>query len=179
MRATLCCLVLPLAWSMAAPGRLSAQGPLRPEIRLGLGTFLSHDRGWNYTETVEFFASVGQSAGPVHFEAGASLFRSFAEFAKPAVVPPYPTAYRDGVGARLHLRAPTPGRSPLSVLAGLEILQNRTANEERGTTVAGTAGLAYNFGPARRGAVDFRYVRFAEPLGSSRGILPLTLGWRL
>ena len=179
MRNTLRWLVLPLVWSMAAAGPLSAQGPFQPEIRFGLGTFLSHDRGWNYAENVEFFASVGQSIGSVQVDAGVSLFKSFAEYAKPAVVPPYPTAYRDGIGARLHLRAPAPDHSPLSVLVGLEILQNRTADEERGTTVAGTAGLAFNFGPARRGTVDFRYVRFAEPLGSSRGILPLTVGWRL
>ena len=67
-----------------------------------------------------------------------------------------------------------PGR-----LSAQDLLRYRTADEERGTTVGGTAGLALNFGPAGRGTVDFRYVRFAEPLGSSRGILPLTVGWRL
>lgn len=160
-------------------GPAGAQTTIRPELRLGIGTFLSRDRGWNYSEPIELFASVGRNAGSVHVEAGASLFKSFRKFAYPAISPRPPGSYHDGFAARLHARVPSATHSSLSALVGAELVHNRTAGEPRATTAAGTAGIGLNFGPARRGAIDLRYVRFAKPLGSSRGILPLTLAWRL
>jgi hypothetical protein len=152
----------------------------RPELRLGIGTFLSRDRGWNYHEQIEVFAALAQNAGPVNVEAGASLFKCFCgNLSYPAVSPPYPRPYQDGFAARLHVRTPGPTRSALSALLGAELIHNRTTGEAKVTTAAGTAGVGVNFGPGRRGALDLRYVRFARPLGSSRGILPLTLAWRL
>jgi hypothetical protein len=146
---------------------------------LGIGTFLSHDRGWNYSEPIEVFAALVRKTGPVDLEAAAVVSKSFAHFSQPAVDPLGSTAYRDGFRARLGLRAPSAMRSAVSALIGAELVHNRTAGEARATTVAGTAGIGLNFGPARRGTIDFRYTRFAQRLGSSRGIMPITLAWKL
>jgi len=162
-----------------SPVAVEAQGTAQHELRLGIGTFLSRDRGWNYGEPVELFAAVVRRSGLIDLEAGASFSKSFARFSKPAVDPAPPSGYLDGFRARVGLRAPTVARSIVSALVGAELVHNRTQGEVRGTTVAATAGVGLNFGPARRGTLDLRYVRFAKLLGSSRGILPLTLAWRL
>jgi hypothetical protein len=162
-----------------SPPVLAAQGSFRPELRLGIGTFLSHDRGWNYSEPIEFFAAIARKTGSVDLEAGASFSKSFARFSQPAIDPRAPSAYRDGFHARLGLRAPSATRSAVSALIGAELVHNRTEGEARTTTVAGAAGIGLNFGSERRGTIDLRYVRFAKRLGSSRGILPLTLAWQL
>jgi hypothetical protein len=146
---------------------------------LGIGTFLSHDRGWNYSEPIEFFAALVRKTGPIDLEAAAVVSKSFAHFSQPAVDPRAPIAYRDGFRARLGLRAPNAMRSAVSALIGTELVYNRTEGEARTTTLAGTAGIGLNFGSARRGTIDFRYTRFAKRLGSSRGILPITLAWQL
>jgi hypothetical protein len=168
-----------IAWTTLSPVVVSAQGTVQPELRLGIGTFLSHDRGWNYSEPIEFFAAITRKTGSIDLEAGAAFSKSFAHFSQPAVDPPAPSAYRDGFRARLGLRAPTAKRSAVSALVGAELVHNRTAGELRARTVAGTAGLGLNFGSERRGTIDLRYTRFAKRLGSSRGILPLTLAWQL
>jgi hypothetical protein len=168
-----------LAWATLSPLLVAAQGTVRPELRLGIGTFLSHDRGWNYSEPIEFFAAITRKTGSIDLEAGAAFSKSFAQFSQPAVDSRAPSAYRDGFRARLGLRAPSATRSAVSALVGVEGVHNRTEGEVRVTTVAGTAGIGLNFGSERRGTIDFSYTRFAKRLGSSRGILPLTLAWRL
>ena len=162
-----------------SPVVTAAQRTGQPELRLGIGTFLSRDRGWNYGEPIELFAGVTQRLGSIDVEAGASFSKSFVKFAKPMIDPPQPTGYLDGVRARLGLRAPSGAHSAVSALVGAELVHNRTEGEARTTTAAGTAGIGVNFGSEGRGTVDLRYVRFAKRLGSSRGILPLTLAWRL
>jgi len=168
-----------IAWATLSPLVLPAQGTVQPELRLGIGTFLSHDRGWNYSEPIEFFAAITRKTGSIDLEAGAAFSKSFAHFSEPAVDPRAPSAYRDGFRARLGLRAPSATRSSVSGLVGAELVHNRTEGEVRTTTVAGTAGIGLNFGSERRGTIDLRYVRFAKRLGSSQGILPLTLAWQL
>lgn len=162
----------------AATDSASAQSS-RPELRFGLGTFLSRDRGWNYAEQIEVFAGVAQNVGSFNVEAGGSFYKSRRNYVYPAVFPRPARAFHDGFAARLHVRTPSPKTSAVSALVGAELFQNRTDGEARVTTAAGTAGVGLNFGSARRGSLDLRYVRFAKPLGSSRGILPLTLSWRL
>lgn len=170
-----------LAIVMAAllAGTARAQDQAGLEFRLGIGTFLSHDRGWNYSEPVELFATVVAPVGSVDVEAGASFFKSFAQFVRPAEVPRLPGSYREGFGARLGVRVPSAARGALSALIGAELIHSRTDGSARGTTIAGAAGIGLNFGSERRGSIELRYVRFAERLGSSRGILPLTIAWRL
>lgn len=161
------------------PPAVAAQKTAQPELRLGIGTFLSHDRGWNYSEPIEFFAEFVRKTGSIDLEAGAAVSKSFVHFSQPAVDPRAPSAYRDGFRARLGLRAPNAMRSAVSALIGTELVYNRTEGEARTTTLAGTAGIGLNFGSARRGTIDLRYTRFAKRLGSSRGILPITLAWQL
>ena len=170
-----------ILWSALAltPLAVAAQKIAQPELRLGIGTFLSHDRGWNYSEPIEFFAAFVRKAGSIDLEAGAVVSKSFAHFSQPAVDPRAPSAYRDGFRARLGLRAPNAMRSAVSALIGTELVYNRTDGEARTTTLAGTAGIGLNFGSARRGTIDFRYTRFAKRLGSSRAILPITVAWQL
>ena len=146
---------------------------------MGIGTFLSHDRGWNYDDAIEAFAVLARNAGSVDVEAGVSFSKSFVGFSYPAVHPPLPRPYRDGLRARLGLRLPSKVQSPVAVLVGAELVHNRTEGEARATTAAGAAGLGLGFGPERRGMIDLRYVRFAKRLGSSRAILPVTVGWQL
>jgi hypothetical protein len=171
--------LLTVALTTLFPVVLAAQRSVRPELRLGLGTFLSRDRGWNYEEPVEFFAALTRRTGSVDLEVAASFSKTFAHFSQPAVSPRYPSAYVDGFRAGLGLRLPSVTHSIVSALVGAEFVHNRTEGEARTSTFAGTAGLGLNFGPERRGTVDLRYVSFAKRLGSSRGILPLTLAWRL
>lgn len=157
----------------------SAQSSNRPELRLGVGTFLSRDRGWNYREQIEVFAAIAKNLGSIDVEAGGSFYRSFGSFAYPAVSPRPPIAFHDGFAGRLHIRTPGARTTALSAIVGTELFYNRTDGQPRATTAAGTAGIGLNFGSHRRGSVDLRYVRFAKKLGSSTGILPLTLTWRL
>jgi len=160
-------------------GAANAQRTDRLEVRVGIGTFLSHDRGWNYSEPIEFLASVARRSGSVHLEAGASFSKSFARFAKPAVSPSPPSAYYDGFRLRMGIRAPTTTLSAISALLGAELIVNQTEGEMRAATLGAVVGAGITFGPARRAAMDLKYVRFAQNLGSSRGILPLTFSWRL
>jgi hypothetical protein len=168
-----------IAWATFSPLLAAAQGTVQSSLRLGVGTFLSHDRGWNYSEPIEVFAAITRRAGSIDLEAGASFSKSFAHFSQPAVDLRAPSAYRDGFRARLGLRAPSAAQGALSALVGAELVHNRTEGEARSTTVAGTAGIGINFGSERRGSIDLRYIGFAKRLGSSRGILPLTLAWEL
>lgn len=155
-----------------------AQSRRNAELRLGVGTFLTHDRGWNYSEPIELFVSVIRNTGSVALEAGVSVYKTLAEFGQPAEFPRRPGAFHDGMGARLHLRAPNAPHSSMSTIIGAEIIQNRTEGEQRTTTLAGTAGVSVNFGPDGNAGLDLRYVVFADRLGSSKGILPLSLAWR-
>lgn len=164
---------------VVAPDSIGAQASNRPELRLGVGTFLSRDRGWNYREQVELFAAIARNVGSFSVEAGGSFYKSWGTFLYPAVQPPLPIAFHNGFAGRLHLRTPGGRTSAISGIVGVEVFQNRTERQPRVTTAAGTAGIGLNFGSARRGSIDLRYVRFAHQLGSSKGILPLTLGWRL
>jgi hypothetical protein len=175
-RATLIQLVV--AWTILTPIVADAQSG-KTSFRLGIGTFLSRDRGWNYGDPIELFAAVVRKAGSIDVEAGASVSKSFAGFSYPAVSPPEPIAYRDGFRARLGIRIPDGTRGLVSALVGAEFVHNRTDREPQTSTVAGMAGVGLNFGPERRGTLDLRYVSFAKRLGSSRGILPLTFAWRL
>jgi hypothetical protein len=160
------------------PAATEAQAAGKYEFRVGIGTFLTRDRGWNYAEPVELFAALARTSGSIDLEAGASFSKSFVRFSKPAVFPPPPSGYRDGFRARVGLRVPSLTHSSLSALVGTELVHNRTDGEV-GTTIAATGGIGLNFGPARRATLDLRYVSFARRLGSSRGILPFTLAWRL
>ncbi len=159
-------------------GVAKAQRIDRFEVRVGIGTFLSHDRGWNFSEPIDLLAAVVRSTGPIDLEAGASFSKSFAHFSEPAVYPPLPRAYRDGFRMRLGVRSPKATRSAVSALLGTELIVNQTEGYSRAITFGGSVGLGLNCGPARRAAIDLRYIRFAKQLGSSRGILPLTLSWR-
>jgi len=162
-----------------APQPADAQPGSGPALRLGVGTFLSRDGGWNYREQVEVLAAITQKVGSVDVEAGGSVYKSFGSFSYPAVFPRPPIAFHDGFAARLHVRTPGARTSALSGIVGVELFHNRTDGQPRTTTAAGSAGIGFNFGSARSGSLDLRYVRFAEKLGSSTGILPLTLTWRL
>jgi hypothetical protein len=170
---------LVIAWTALCPAAADAQRTDNTSFRLGIGTFLSRDRGWNYGEPIELFAAVARKAGSIDVEAGASFSKSFVGFSKPAVYPPPPGAYLDGFRARLGIRVPDASHSLVSALVGAEFVHNRTEGEARTSTIAGMVGIGFNFGPARRGTLDLRYVSFAKRLGSSRGILPLTLAWQL
>ena len=155
-----------------------AQQSDRVQLRLGVATFLSHDRGWNYGEPVEILASLVRKTGSVELEAGASVSKSFANFVEPAVVPKQLIAYRDGFRLRVGVRAPSASQSVVSALLGIELVANRTEGEVRSSTLGVMTGLGVNFGPAKRAALDVRYVRFSHELGSSKGILPVSLAWR-
>lgn len=168
-----------IAWTALSPGSAAAQRADNTSFRLGIGTFLSHDRGWNYGEPIELFAAVVRKAGSIDVEAGASFSKSFVGFAYPDVYQRAPSAYLDGFRARLGIRVPDGNQSLVSALVGAEFVHNRAEREPGTSTVAGMAGVGLNFGPARRATLDLRYVSFAKRLGSSRGILPLTLAWRL
>ena len=168
-------LVCTAFWPITA----TAQRTDNTSFRLGIGTFLSRDRGWNYDSPIELFAAVVRRTGSVDVEAGASVSKSFVGFSYPAVSPPEAIPYRDGFRAHFGVRVPAGTRSIVSALVGAEFVYNRTEREARTSTAAGMAGVGLNFGPARRGTLDLRYVGFAKRLGSSRGILPLTLAWRL
>ena len=160
-------------------GVANAQRSDRLEVRVGIGTFLSHDRGWNYSEPIEFLVGVARTTGSVQLEAGASFSKSFARFVQPAVSPSPPSAYYDGFRLRMGIRAPSTSLSAISALFGAELIVNQTEGEMRAATLGAVVGAGINFGPARRAAMDLKYVRFAKKLGSSRGILPLTFSWRL
>jgi hypothetical protein len=170
---------LVIAWTALSPVAADAQRTGNTSFRLGIGTFLSRDRGWNYGDPIELFAAVVRKAGSIDVEAGASVSKSFVGFSYPAVSPPEPNAYRDGFRARLGIRIPDGTHGLVSALVGAEFVHNRTELAPRTSTVAGMAGVGLNFGPARRATLDLRYVSFAKRLGSSRGILPLTVAWRL
>ena len=170
---------LVIAWTALSPIAADAQRTDNTSFRLGIGTFLSRDRGWNYGEPIELFAAVVRKAGSIDVEAGASFSKSFVRFAYPAVYPPAQSAYRDGFRARLGIRVPGETQGLVSALVGAELVHNRTDRAPRTSTVGGMAGVGLNFGPESRGTLDLRYVSFAKRLGSSRGILPLTLAWRL
>lgn len=174
----LCVSLLIIAGIAFMPAATEAQAAGKYEFRIGIGTFLTRDRGWNYADPVELFAALARTSSLIDLEAGASFSKSFVGFSRPTVSPAPPSEYRDGFRARVGLRAPSLRRSRLSALVGTELVHNRTDGEV-GTTIAATAGIGLNFGPARRATLDLRYVRFARRLGSSRGILPLTLAWRL
>jgi hypothetical protein len=171
--------LLVIAWTALFPVAADAQRTDNTSFRLGIGTFLNRDRGWNYGEPIELFAAVRRKAASIDVEAGASFSKSFVGFSKPAVYPPPPSAYLDGFRARLGIRVPDASHSLVSALVGAEFVHNRTEGEARTSTIAGMVGIGFNFGPARRGTLDLRYVSFAKRLGSSRGILPLTLAWQL
>ena len=160
-------------------GVANAQRTDRLEVRVGIGTFLSHDRGWNYSEPIEFLVGVARTTGSVNLEAGASFSKSFVRFVKPAVIPSPPSAYYDGFRLRMGIRAPSTTLSAISALLGAELIVNQTEGEMRAATLGAVVGAGINVGPARRAAMDLKYVRFAKKLGSSRGILPLTFSWRL
>lgn len=172
-------LFVAVATAIVAADSASAQRSNRPELRFGVGTFLSRDRGWNYAEQIELFAGIAQNVGSFNVEAGGSFYKSRRNVLYPAVFPRPAGAFHDGLAARLHVRTPNARTSTFSAIVGAELFQNRTDGEARVTTAAGAAGVGLNFGSARRGSLDLRYVRFAKPLGSSRGILPLTVSWRL
>jgi hypothetical protein len=172
-------LQLAVACTALSPFAADAQRSDNTSFRLGIGTFLSRDRGWNYGEPIELFAAVVRKAGSLDVEAGASFSKSFVRFIYPAVDPPAQSAYRDGFRARLGIRVPGGTQGLVSALVGAELVHNRTERAPRTSTVGGMAGVGLNFGPARRGSLDLRYVSFARRLGASRGILPLTLAWRL
>lgn len=165
--------------TILSPVAANAQRSGHTELQLGIGTFLSRDRGWNYAEPIEISAAMARSAGAFGLEARASFSKSFTHFGYPAVVPRPRVAYRDGVRAGVGVRVPSSERSSVSALAGGEIVYNLTEGEPRAATVAATAGIGLRFGPRKRGMIDLRYVRFAKRLGSSRGFLPLTVAWRL
>ncbi len=169
---------LAIAWSALSPVAADAQRTDNTSFRLGIGTFLSRDRGWNYGEPIELLAAIVRKTGSFDVEAGASFSKSFVAFSYPDVYPRAPSAYLDGFRARLGIRVPDGTHSLVSALVGAELVHNRTEREPRTSTVAGMAGVGLNFGPARRGTLDLRYVSFAKRLGSTRGILPLTLAWR-
>jgi hypothetical protein len=176
-----CCsraIQLAIAWILASPIAAAAQGSGRPEIRVGLGTFLSRDRGWNYAEPIEVFVGVARNAGSMDIEAAASFSKSFVGFAQPLIAG-QESGYYDGFRLRLGLRAPNAARSPVSAIVGAEFVHNNGERAVRRSTMAGTVGLGLNIGPERRGTIDLRYVAFANRLGTSRGVLPLTFAWRL
>ncbi len=50
-----------------------AQRTDNTSFRLGIGTFLSRDRVWNYGGPIELFAAVVRKAGSIDVEAGASF----------------------------------------------------------------------------------------------------------
>jgi hypothetical protein len=170
---------LVIAWNALSPAAADSQSTGNTSFRLGIGTFLSRDRGWNYGDPIELFAAIVRTTGSIDVEAGASVSKSFVGFSYPAVSPPEPNAYLDGFRARLGIRIPDGIRGLVSALLGAEFVHNRTELAPRTSTVAGMAGVGLNFGPARRVTLDLRYISFAKRLGSSRGILPLTLAWRL
>ena len=170
---------LAIMWTAFWPVAATAQRTDNTSFRLGIGTFLSRDRGWNYDEPIELFAAVVRRTGSVDVEAGASVSKSFVGFSYPAVSPREPIPYLNGFRGHLGVRVPAGTRSLVSALVGAEFVHNRTEPEPHASTAAGMVGVGLNFGPARRGALDLRYVGFARRLGSSRGILPLTLAWRL
>jgi hypothetical protein len=170
---------LVIVWTALSPLSADAQKTANTSFRLGIGTFLSRDRGWNYGEPIDLFGAVVRKAGSIDVEAGASFSKSFVGFSYPDVYPSAPSAYLDGFRARLGIRVPAGTQSLVSALVGAEFVHNRTEREPRTSTVAGMAGVGLNFGSARRGTLDLRYVSFAKRLGSSRGIMPLTLAWRL
>lgn len=165
--------------ALLSPFAANAQGSDRAEFRLGIGTFLSRDRGWNYGEPVQVSTAIARSAGAFDLEGSASFSKSFTDFDSPAVVPRPSTPYRDGFRAGVGVRVPNAAHSTVSVLAGSEIVYNLTEGESRAATIAATAGVGFRFGPGHRGMIDLRYVRFAQRLGSSRGILPVTVTWRM
>ena len=170
---------LVIAWIALSPLAAHAQVSGNTSFRLGIGTFLSRDRGWNYGEPIELLAAVVRTVGLIEVEAGASVSKSFVGFSHPAVSLPEPNSYLDGFRARLGIRIPDGTRSPVRALVGAEFVHNRTELSAHTSTVAGMIGVGLTFGPSRRGTLDLRYVSFAKRLGSSRGILPLTLAWRL
>jgi len=150
----------------------------RPQARIGFGTLLTRDRGWNYHESLEFVGTMVNTIGPVDMEAGASLIRSFADLGSPTSFAD-PVAFRDGFSLRVHFRAPAARQSPLSALAGAEFVGDITDGNPKTTTPAAVIGAGWNLGPQHRASLDLRYVAFAKRLGTSRGILVLTLGVRL
>jgi hypothetical protein len=171
-------IALGIALTMISPLAVVAQRSGQMEIRLGFGTFLSRDRGWNYAEPIEVFVGVARKAGAMDVEAAASVSKSFVSFAYPAI-PGQEGGYYDGFRLRLGLRAPNAARSLVSAIVGAEFVHNNGERAVRRSTIAGTVGLGLNLGPERRGTIDLRYVAFANRLGTSRGVLPLTFAWRL
>lgn len=176
-----CCLLGSLAAVGGAfsPPDVGAQGTARPDFRFGIGTFLTRDRGWNFHNHVEFSAGLARQAGGMDVEAGVSISESHADLVDSPILPPPPDPYMEGVRVQLGLRAPSRTQSMVSVLLGTEVVQNRTDGAPRTTAFAGTSGLGINFGPRGRGTMELRYVWFAKRLGSSRGVLPLTVSWVL
>lgn len=169
------CLVV--ATDSFSPSAVGAQRIARPDVRLGIGTFLTRDRGWNFHDHVEYSAGVARQAGGIDVEAGVSASESYADLVDSPLLPPPPKPYMEGVRVQLGLRAPRRTLSMVSVLVGAELVHNRTDGAPRTTAFAGTGGVGLNFGPKGRGTMDLRYVWFAKRLGSSRGVLPLTLSW--
>src|SRR5687768_16328118 len=153
---------LVIAWTALSSVAADAQRIGNTSFRLGIGTFLSRDRGWNYGEPIELFAAVVRKAGSIDVEAGASFSKSFVGFSYPDVYPRTPSAYLDGFRARLGIRIPDGTHGLVSALVGAEFVHNRTAREPRTSTVVGMAGVGLNFGPEWRGTLDLRYVSFAK-----------------
>ncbi|MEO7648236.1 MAG: hypothetical protein ABIV11_08385 [Gemmatimonadaceae bacterium] len=163
-----------LAVMVCAPAASGQQ----PQARIGIGTLITRDRGWNYHESIEFSGVSAIAIGPVDMEAGASLIRSFAEFGSPADFSG-PVALRDGFTVRVHFRAPSASRSALSGLVGAEAVWDITDGNPKTNALATAIGVALDLGPSRRASLDLRYVAFAKRLGTSKGMLAATAGWRL
>ena len=178
-RTILVLLVGALAELLSPRADAEAQAADLHQVRIGVATFISRDRGWNYSEPVEILATLVRKSGSLELEAGASISKSFTSFAEPAMFPSPPNPYRDGFRLRLGVRAPSPVQSVVSGLIGVELVANQTDGEKHSATLGATAGVGLNFGPAKRVALDARYIAFARRLGSSKGILPVSVAWRL
>lgn len=166
--------VLCVAMAMLlAPTRLRAQRTWQAVV--GLGTFLTRDRGWNYDLNLGATAgAVWQFSDWVALRGTLTARFSVAPTGPSPWFPPRPQPTTDGGTFAFHLVS-RPGPLNLYVVGGAEYFEPWWEERVHSGTVAASGGAGLAWGKQRRWKVEGRYSSFARRMGSSRGHLDVAM----
>ena len=156
---------------------VTAQGSVRPV--LGIGPFLTKDRGWNYERNLaalvgfEVPLGTGQLRLALTGRIGARGNLSYV-----SQWPPRPGSTENGVTLAVHARTP-PGPAGVYLVVGPEIFRaigERGPLPARGSRVAVAGGIGIG---GARWSLESRYAVFQRAIGTTRGHLDLAVLRRL
>lgn len=145
--------------------------PAQSGLEAHAGTFLTRDRGWNWelnllgrvgfaTEWSTTWRGVAHVTGRV----------SACPCGHAPVIPAPPGSVENGVGLGYDLQARHLDKR-FTTLVGIEWFTAFGEERDRGSTVAGSTGVGWNWGQRRRWGTELRYGVFARRLGTTRGRL--------